>query len=406
MKYGSNLIIGDIGEADVNASKQMRDVTKALYSVYPKNEESPYLALLMRLTAAKMENAQRVGRNVRRAYNVKHEWIKKDFFPRWDTITTVDSGNGTTSVTITPANIDYYRVGDAVEFFSATHYYGYVHAKTSTQLTIKPVDGTTALTLAANDPVHIYSTSNEELSNSPTGKSVKTEFEYNYPQFMRYPTTIGIFELGTKQYSGWEEDERIQEQFSEIRMSAERMLHFGERGKTTGPNGETLVFSRGMKRWSETAGADNVLDWSGGSLTESTFREWLMSGPCKYGSKRKFFPMSTELWMQIDSWANTKQNIQAAGGVIDILGMSFTKYMAPNGRILFMHHHHMYEQQYEGAGQIIDLEGVNLLPFGENPVFSYHPNIQDPDVAGKKHEWRFLATLEVPRSEWHGYIHR
>lgn len=393
MKYASNIISGDIGVADVNALKQVRDVTPGLFMLYEDNETSPFLALLSRI------------RQSRAAWNIKHEWAKKDFFPRWDAISAITSGNGTATIVLTPDNVDYFRKHDTVEVFSSgNHYYFYVSA-VSTTVTLKTFDASVA-TVAVGDKMHIYSNANEELSNSPTGKSAQTDFEYNYPQFLRYPTTIGILELGTRQYTGDERSERVKEQMLEIKMSVERTLHFGERMNVTGPDSEKLVAMRGVKRFTETGGGDNILDWSGGSLTEATFREYLMEGPCKYGSKEKFFPMSTEMWMQIDSWAGTKQAIQSAGGPINILGMSFTRYMAPNGRTLMMHHHHMYEQEYEGWAQIIDLKSLALLPFGKNKLFTLHENIQENDLAGEKHEWRFLATLEISRNEYNGLIKR
>ena len=45
MQYASNVIVGDIGEADVNASTQVRDVTKGLFGYYRDNESSPFLLL-------------------------------------------------------------------------------------------------------------------------------------------------------------------------------------------------------------------------------------------------------------------------------------------------------------------------------------------------------------------------
>lgn len=396
-KYASTIITGNLGEGDVNASKHVRDVTPGLHGIYADNDQAPLLALLSKIQTK------------RKARNIKHEWAKKDLYPRWMEISTVDANNGTATVTVT-FDSAYGRIGDTVEFFGGTGgatTYGVLETNPSgNQFTVNSLDGTALLpTLAAGNKVHILSIAAEELSNSPAAKNVQDEFDYNYPQFLRYPTTIGILELGTLQYTGDERTERVREQMMEIKMSFERLLHFGERGKQTGVGGETQVFMRGTKRFTEVSNFNNVWNWGGGSMTEAQFREYLMEGPCKYGSKQKFFPMSSDLWLQIDGWAGTKQAVQAAGGPINIYGISFQRYMAPNGKILMMHHHHMYEEEYEGAGQILDLQGMGILPFGNHPMFSFHPNIQDNDVAGEKFEWRTIATLEVLRPEWNGYIY-
>ena len=396
-KYASNLIAGNIGEADVNASTQVRDVTKGLFGYYKDNEQSPLLAF------------QTKARSGRKTHNIKHEWGQEDFVPRWDDVASITANNGTAAITLTVDNINYFREGQEIQFFGGTGgavTHAVVTSKTAGTSTIiaTSLDGTSLLpTLAADNRIHILGMSMPENSRRPDGLNVQSDYLYNYPSFLRYPTQIGIYELDTMQYAGQEKKRRIRNQMLECKMSWERQLIWGERGKRTATEG-TQVFTRGIERWVSTGAGDNVLDWSGGSLTQNTFDEYLLNGPCKAGSRNKMFYMSTELQMQIHSWSDTKQRIQIAGGPVTRLGVAFTRYLAPNGKVLWLHNHHMFEEEYEGHGCIVDMDGIELLPFGKNALLSFHGDIGENDLAGEAFEWRILGTLECKREDWHGYI--
>jgi len=256
--YASNVLTGTLGVEDVNPAKQVRDVSNLLWKIVDKNYLYPFTALLSKLSMGP------------RAFNPKIEWIKKDIFPRWDTISSV-SGAGTPTLTITPSNIDYYTVSDMVEFpgrdTGTNTIHGVVTAK-STTITVQSIDGSNfPSTIEAGDSIHILGPANEDWSQMPTPKVVKDINDYNYIHFIRVPFKIGILQLEQKNYTGPERAERRIETGDEIKMSFERILIFGERGYRAGTNGRQY-FMRGLKRFIQQSGGDNILDWSSG-LNES-----------------------------------------------------------------------------------------------------------------------------------------
>jgi hypothetical protein len=399
--YADNVITGTIGVDDTVTGKDVRDVTPGLWQLYPQNRLSPMLAVLGRLPKG------------RTAFNPKIELFRKDIFPRWDTITSISSGNGTSAIILTPANIDYYRVGDEVEFPKSDTGTNQIHGvvtAASTTITVTAIDGSTSLpTVAESDPIHIISDASQEYSTMPTAKVVKDATEYNYVQFLRYPFVVGNITLDRKQYTGPERSERKEEQMKEIKMSFERALIFGDRAKRTKSGTMTGVqyFMRGLKRFIQNGSGDNILDWSGG-LTEAQFDEFLVEGPCKWGNQMKFLFASSELFLKLNQWAKSRNQITQTmlGPNKGTLGLAVLRYIAPNGTILNVIHHHMLEEQYEGAGLLVDPEYVRLRPYGTQGVFQYHSEIQAPDAAGIADEWRILASLEVLRDEPNAYIHQ
>lgn len=390
-KYASTTITGVLGVDDVNTSKQARDVTKGLYQVYDDNHLYPMLAF----SSAVMRG--------RPAKNYKIEWHSKDLFPRWDVVATGASAGTTASIVITNAN--YFAVGDSLIFPGATYASsystrGYVYAKSGTTLTIHPVGETNIAAIPTGSRVMNMSNSSEDYSTMPTSKVVQDDNEYNYIHFMREPFKVGIIQEGMDQYTGSEEEERKNEKGRNIKMSWERQAIFGERDKKTGPGGERLFFMRGLIKQIEADNGNNILDWSSG-LTQSQFNEWLIEGPCKFGNKKVLYA-SSELFNKIhDLWLAKERTVPQDNAV---LGVNVIKYLAPGGKMISLVHHHMFEQDYEGWGILVDHQFAELRPFTKNGAFQYHPNIQAPDVAGMANEWRIIASMEWGSSAPHGLI--
>lgn len=399
--YAASQITGTVGVDDKLAGKEIRDVDTGLYELVDQNNLHPYIAMAASLTSG------------RTAKNYKVEWTQKDIFPHWDVVATgASAGAADTGVTIVITNADYFKIGDVVEFPEATVAaskinQGVITAKSTTSLTVHPIDSDYGLcAVAVGERVHNLSDSSAEYSTMPSIKLVKDAQEWNYVHFMRVPYAVGIFQMGTAQYTGDELDEREDETFKEIKMQFERQAIWGDRGKYTVSGTGVKFFMRGIVTYINEADGDNILDWSAG-LTESQFDEWFVEGPGKFGSMERDWYVSAELLTHIHTWAKTKERIVSAGGQRkDELGLHITRYLAPNGKVLNIQQHHMFEEAYEGAGLIVDHQYVDFRGFQENGNFQHHTNIQANDVAGQANEWRLIATVVVKRTEMHGWMHK
>jgi len=121
----------------------------------------------------------------------------------------------------------------------------------------------------------------------------------------------------------------------------------------------------------------------------------------------KFLFASAELFLKLVEWAKGRNVIQTTlAPSTGTLGLSVLKYLAPNGTMLNVIQHHMFEEDYEGAALIVDPEYARLRPYGSQGIFQYHTEIQANDAAGIADEWRILSSLEVLRTEVHGWIHQ
>ena len=400
--YAATQITGTVGVDDKLAGKEIRDVDEGLYELVDENNLHPFIAVAAYLKSG------------RTAKNYKVEWTTKDIFPHWDVVATgFAAGAANTDCTVVVTNADYFKVGDVIEFPEATvaalkTNQAVVTVKSTTTLTIHPVDVAATLgcaVVAAGERVHNLSDASEEYGTMPSIKLVKDVQSYNYVHFMRVPYAVGVFQQGTSQYTGDELAEREDETFKEIKMQFERQAIFGQRGKHTVTAG-VKFFMNGIVTTINDAAGDNILDWSAG-LTEKQFDSWFVEGPGKFGSATRDWYVSGELLIHIHDWAKSKERILAAGGTgPNKLGLHITKYMAPNGKILNIQQHHMFEESYSSAGLIVDQSNVDMRGFSENGNFQHHTNIQANDVAGQANEWRLISTIVVKRTENHGWMHK
>ncbi len=402
--YAANQITGTIGTEDVLAGKQVKDMDNALHMVYDDNALAPMVAVTGKTRAISKGKV---------AFNPKFEWLRKDLFPRWTAAVADAAAGATSSFDVTSGEGDFLKVGDVVEFpemviTSATTRVCYVTSVSTDTIGLSPVgfqtDGSTALTIPAvttGMKLHILSDASDEYSTMPTAKSVLDTEEHNFVQFLRVPYIIGNIQLDQKNYSGPERAERRAEMLREIKMGWEKCLIWGERGYIAGSAGRKY-FTRGLKSYITLAAGNNILDWSGG-LTEGQFDEYLVEGPCKFGSQRKYLFVSSDLFLKIHEWAKNKERI--VSNKINSLGLAIIEYLAPNGKRLFIHQHHMFEEGHEGAGLIVDPQYIKIRPYGSQGVLKLHEEIQANDAAGIADEWRILAGLQVDRTEPHGWIH-
>jgi len=396
----ATVMTGVLGKEDVLAGKEVRDVSKGL--AYKYQSLNPVVALMAQMPKG------------RTAYNPKVEWTRKDHLPRWDEISAVTTASGT-SIVVTPTNVSYFKVGDVVQIPqlspAATETdIGVVTAKTTT-ITVSAIgfqsNGTTTQasfpTVTAGMNLHIIADASEEYSQRATMKVVQDVQEWNYVHFIRCSFAVGNILHDQQNYTGPEREERRQETHRDIRIQMEEAVIHGERYYRDGTNGRQF-FSRGFRRFIQQGGGENILDWSAG-LSEAQWDEFLLKGPCAAGigsEKARFGYFSNELYLKILEIGKAKERIV---GQVDMMGQNFTKYLAPGGITLYMKVHHLFTEDYEGAGLIIDPTRARLRPYGNQGVLQYHKDIQENDRAGVADEWRIIYSLEVDRIEPHAWIH-
>lgn len=413
----STLVQGVLGIDDVQPLKQIRDVRRGLFRLYEVNNLKPLVALL----GYAMTRSQDKGTG-RIATAPKIEWTQGDLLPRWDTLASGASAGATAQVTFT--NKLMWKLNDIVEFSnvpytSTTTNMGIItaYAPTTGVATLTPVgrqaDGDPATASAKTFPALptgsralFISDNSEEWSQMPESKHPYKTLAWNLITFKRVPFKIGNIEQQQAQYTGGQLSESRDDMFIYVQEQMESDLIWSERDKWTEADASTTTgarySTRGMKRWIETSGGDNVLDWSDG-LTEAKFDEYLQYGPCRYGSQRKYAFFGTELYLEINQWAKAKERIV---GQIEFLGLSFDRYRAPGGKELLMFDHHLFDGAYTGAGLIVDPGYIKMVPYGRKGALRELTNQQENDRAGYAGEFQAIYTLHVKRVEPHGWIRK
>jgi hypothetical protein len=393
--YAASQITGVVGADSIVTGKQMRDVSKGLFEIVDQNVEAQFLAVQSAISSGIT------------AKNYKIEWFKKDIYPVWDVVATgFSAGAADTACTVVVTNANYFQIHDVVEFPDATVASGKMNQalvtnKSTVTLTIHPLDANYGVcAVATGEKIHNLSNSSSEYSTMPGIKLVKDVTEYNYVTFLRVPYAIGIFEMGMAQFTGDEENERETETMKFIKRMYENILIWGQRGKYTESGVGIKLFSRGVQKYLEADGI-NTYDWNSG-MTEAQWDEWLMENPLKYGSQERDCFFSSDLINKIHSFGKTKERIISHN---ETLGLYFTKYRAPNGKILNIFQHQMMEESYEAGGLIVDNAYLDLRGFATEPTFQHHTDIQARDVAGRANEWRIIAGLVVKRTEPHGWLY-
>lgn len=397
--YAADQITGYIGAADTVTGKEIRDVTKGLFNIFPDNRYTPFLAL---------SSATRIGR---KTINPKTEWYTKKLFPEWDLVATGASAGATIAPVITTA--DKFKVHDVVRFPNATvasgqTNVGVITVKATTTITITPINitgGTDQMcAVSAGEWCQILGDASGDLSTMPAMKVVKDETDYNYIQFLRVPAGVGYIKNETAQYTGMsEEAERNMEIFRFIKSQAENVLIWGERGVRTASTGGNTThndyqyFNRGLWQWVYKADGDNILS-SSLSATESQWDEFWLTGPGAGGSDRRWLFTSGEFLNHLTGWGKSKERIINSPSR---LGLQFVDYRLPNGKILKIVVHNKLSHGYEGAWFAADPEYIEIAPFGSQAIFQYHQGIQANDLAGVANEYRTLFSLRVPFTEWH-----
>lgn len=413
----STVVQGVLGIDDVQTDKQIRDVRRGLFRLYDTNNLKPLVAIL----GYAMARSQDKGAG-RIATNPKIEWTQGDLLPRWDTLSAGDTAGTTLSVTFSTPKM--WKKHDMVEFptvpyTNTTTNIGIIttYNATTGAATLYPVgrqnDGDPSSASAKTFPAvpqgsraMLISDNSEEWSQMPTPKHPYKTLAFNLITFKRVPFKIGNIEREAAQYTGTQLSESRDDMFIEIQKQMESDLVWSERDKWTESHASTTdgarYATRGMKRWVETSGGDNVLDWSDG-LTEAKFDEFLEYGPCRYGSQRKYGFFGTELFLEINQWAKAKERII---GNVDVLGISFMRYRAPGGKEILMHNHHLFDGAYTGAGLIADPAFMKMVPYGRRGALRELTNQQENDRAGYAGEFQAIYTLHVKRVEPHGWVRK
>jgi hypothetical protein len=249
-------------------------------------------------------------------------------------------------------------------------------------------DGTAAAAGTAGDNFMRMGNAMEENSLSPDPRATQPNKYYNYVEIKRTPFSGSIEDLNEDKETTEDERKRLQRRNAiEHKLDLERSYVFGERNEIIAEKRRTLG---GLFQF-----LDNQFDTIGGPLTESIF-EAALEDAFKYGSKEKILITSPRVGSAINQFA--RDNIEVRSGET-YYGLKIAEYISFHGT-LYVATSHMFERDYLGMGAILDMENIDILPYGGFST-TLRANLQEEDRLGWKDEYLTMSTLRVRLNKTH-----
>jgi hypothetical protein len=180
----------------------------------------------------------------------------------------------------------------------------------------------------------------------------------------------------------------------------EHIAIFGEKGWNTIDAGKQY-FAAGVVAQVREGAPENIANIT---LDEKTWDEYLVAGPLKsgVGAKKKFAFMGNGFMIELSQILKEKEQINTQQ--VQIAGLTFFKYSAPNGNILYLYNHNAFENAYDRSCLIVDASQTKLRSYKEQGMLQLHQDIQNPNYAGHQSEWRSIMSTQVLNPHSAGFI--
>lgn len=375
------LITGQSGTDDILAVSQKIDIGTKVFGIDPPG--NPYTRIMTKRLKSKP------------AISWKVQWQEDDIVPFWDqAASTVASG--ATSVDVD--NGTYFAVGDLVKNTATDEVVRVTAISTNTLTITRGYAGTTAAAITTDDWLLNLRAAQAEGANSPTARATLKVSKENYTEIVKTPIHITNTARAVQYYHGDEERYQIRKAGEDHgRAWEERALH-GHAANDTSTAAHPIRTAGGL----DDVITSNILTVSGGTLTESEFRDWL--GDCfRYrvngtGGGSKVLIAGRALIHTINSWGQAKLQMNEKARAT--YGMDISTYIGSTGRVEVVYDP-LLENGYEGVGYLIDPDGTMFRPLRNTKL---EMNIQDPDEDGRKHQYITEATFQYALEQTFGLI--
>jgi len=325
------------------------------------------------------------------AKSLEETWYDDDLAPWW-TEAGSDGLAGDTTITVNDGSIvkpkDLIKNTTTGEVMFVTDVSGNVLTVERAYGDETDSGGTAAAAITTGDNFMRMGNAMEENSLAPEARATQPNKFYNYVQVFRTPFSGSLEDINEPKETTEDERTRLRRRKAiEHKLDLERAYVFGERNEHISDKRRTLG---GLFQF-----LTNQYDTIGGNLTESLFEETLEDA-FKYGSKEKILITSPRVGSVINKFA--KDNVQTRSGET-YYGLRIAEYISFHGT-LYVATSHMFERDYQGMGAILDMENIDIMPYGGYST-TLRENLQETDRLGWKDEYLTMATLRVRLNKTH-----
>jgi len=268
----------------------------------------------------------------RKAYNLKFEWLEKDFKPRKLTVSGAQTDVATT-VNLVAGDGNKVAVNDLLRNLR-TGDLMLVTAVATDALTVTRAIGGAGVAINDGDILVIIGNSYPDNSTLGTMKSITEYPNFNYTQIFRTPFGFSGRDIVTELFGGDDVMTETKWQAIEHKKSIEYSFFFGKRHLIAAAGG---VKQRTMTGGLEWGIASNVWNVGGVTLNGRVFNEfleeglrWGKGGRLQGGAAKKYLLCSSRWLTEINSWAEAKLEYRILDASI---GFAAMEYKSPHGLV-------------------------------------------------------------------------
>lgn len=342
------------------------------------------------------------GGRSRPAVDTEFHWHEDELEGRFDAINN-GGGYNNAATSIAVDNGSLFAEEDLV-YVTRTGEVMLVTAVSTNTLTVeRGVGASTAQALLDNDELYIIGTADTEGATSVTARTENPVKVTNYTQIFKHSVEMSGSRLSASNMSSphdWNHQRRKVgiEHLKDIELAAIMGTPSSDVGDASSPRRTTGGLLHFLNQ--------NVTN-AGGALTEEEFETWLRQ-LFRYGSQKRTLFASPLLVSVLNSFSRTKLQTEVAS---ETYGVKVFTWISPHGELAIVKHNLLEGENLSGTGIAVDWEKGEIAyrylkgdAPGESRDTRLIPNVQAPDLDGRKDQWITECGFQVALPKVHGVL--
>lgn len=374
---------GTRGSENVNQDRRKFSVSDKLWMVNP---EAAVLAFF-----ARKLNKQKVT-------DPEYRWFEKEEPSRQDAVNN-GAGYDDSATSVVVDNGTKFRGGDVVLNVRTGEQMKVSSVSTNTLTVVRGWGSTAGAAMLDNDVLVILGNANAEGASARTSLSTQATKKYNYTQIFREPFDVTGTEAATELYAGGSDIVELRKEHLNVHnKDIERSFLFGEPKEDT--SGSQPIRATGGAKYFISTNVSSAV----GTLTESTFEDWISDLFLNGGDKKMGF-LSPLLASAVNSWAKGKLQMFPKDKTY---GIAISRYLSIHGELDFVIERILGENStWNGMAFAFEMDKVGyryLGGNGQNRDTRLKKNIQAPGDDLERDEYLSEVGYWMALENRHGYM--
>lgn len=344
----------------------------------------------------------------RASQDPKIEWFEDAAYKREYTPTAAVTASAT-SLTVSSADDDYFRAGDALLLSNAAGQTERVliASVAANTLNITNDDGTTrtaGIAMTTSDTFYLMENVRAEDSTAPGIRTTKSANMYNYLELVSEPYGLTLVKQATAHYTGNQWELEKMKAYSRLLERIEAMMLFGTRSIANSSTNPTRS-SGGLKYFMELYSDVEIRDMAGSALTKAEFDNFV-SAVSRSGSAEKVVLCDSRFLEAVNSFGY--ETVRMDNFRFGEIGTNIKKVFGPFGE-LTLAYEPLFDQYapFRGSAMVVDMGNVEFRYLSGNGVnLDLHSEDQilaDGSVS-KKGQWLGMVGPQFSTLKHFGWM--